>query len=447
LQSTPVSTRSAIHNTAWLYMEKMVTMAVLLLVNIVMARELGPKYFGTYSLLLSYIALFTPLIALGLNAIVIRELCNDKDNEGKIIGTVLTLRLLGVLLGTTCILVLASHVIEVLSPYYVLVIILVVGNSFSIFNLLEHWFQSRMQSKSIAVIRTSVLLIFSVIKLLVAFTEPSLSNFIIVQSVEWAVVGCVFGLTYYKKRNKSHKIEIDFRYGIKLLRESIWLIFSGIAAVIYLKIDQLMLGIMVDETAVGIYAIAVKFSEIWYFFPTALAAAFFPKLLSDKIISVDLYNNSLQLLLDCMFAFSLLVITFTVICSPIFIPFLYGFDYEQSASLLNIQIWACCFVFMRAITSKWLIAESLVRFSLVSQGSGAVINVIMNYYFIPLWQAEGAAWSTLVSYSFASYFCFWIFKDTRPMARKMTLALFFPIRLKSNLYKIKMLFHKNVSPK
>jgi len=445
LQLSPVSVKNALHNTAWLYLEKILTMAALLLVNIVMARELGPKYFGTYSLLLSYFALFTPLIALGLNAIVIRELCNEKHSEGKIIGTVLTLRLLGVLLGTVCILVLAGHVIEVLSPHYVLVVILVVGNSFSIFNLFEHWFQSRMQSKSIAVIRTSVLLIFSVIKLLVAFTTPSLFNFIVVQAVEWAVVGGVFALTYYKKRNRSHKIEIDFRYGIKLLRESIWLIFSGIAAVIYLKIDQLMLGIMVDETAVGIYSIAVKFSEIWYFFPTALAAAFFPKLLSDKSVSVELYNDSLQLLLDCMFAFSLLIITFTVMLSPIFIPFLYGSDYEQSTSLLNIQIWACCFVFMRAITSKWLIAESLVRFSLVSQGSGAIINVVMNFYFIPVWQAEGAAWATLVSYCFASYVCFWIFKETRPMARKMTSALFFPIRLKSNILKLKLLFRKNAT--
>ena len=311
------------------------------------------------------------------------------------------------------------------------------------FNLFEHWFQSRMQSKSIAVIRTSVLLTFSVIKLLVAFVEPSLLIFIIVQAVEWSVVGCVFGLTYLKKRDKSHKIEIDLRYGIKLLKESIWLIFSGIAAVIYLKIDQLMLGIMVNETAVGIYSIAVKFSEIWYFFPTALAAAFFPKLLSDKNLSVESYENSLQLLLDCMFVFSLLVVIFTIVFSSVFIPFLYGPDYVQSASLLNIQIWACCFVFMRAISSKWLIAESLVRFSLVSQGSGAIINVAMNYYLIPIWQAEGAAWATLVSYCFASYLCFWFFKDTRPMARKMTSALFFPIRLKSNLQKIKLLFLKN----
>jgi O-antigen/teichoic acid export membrane protein len=430
LITSQINTKSALKNTIWLYLEKIIAMVILLLVNIVMARQLGPEYFGSLSITLSFIAIFTPIIALGLNAIVTRELCLDRANEGKIVGTVLALRFFGVVLGAACILLLANSVIDVLKPHFVLILILVLGNSFSVFNLIEHWFQSRMESKYVSVIRTAVLVVFSAIRLTVAYVEPSILNFVIVQAAEWTVVGVVLALTYYKKRSKAYSFEIDLGYGLRLLKESIWLIFSGVAAVIYLKIDQLMLGAMVGEKEVGIYSIAVKFSEIWYFFPTALAASFLPKLLSDKSLSAEKYNKALQMLLDFMFALALFVAIFTVLFSSFFIPFLYGSAYAESVNLLNIQIWACCFVFMRAISSKWLIAESLVKFSLISQGSGAIINIFMNYYLIPIWQAEGAAWATLVSYFFASYVCFWLFTDTRTMAIKMTRALLFPMRLK-----------------
>ena len=404
-----------------------------------MARQLGPTYFGTFSMLLSFVSLFTPLIALGLNAIVTRELCVAKVNEGKVIGTVVFLRLIGVLLGALCILLIANNLIDTLEAHYYLIVILVIGNSFSLFNFFEFWFQSRMESKYVSIIRTVVLIVFSLVKLSVAYTEPVLINFIVVQAVEWLTAGCVLGVFYLFKRSKIHQLEIDISYGVGLLRESVWLIFSGVAAVIYLKIDQLMLGIMVDEATVGIYSIAVKFSEIWYFFPTALAASFFPKLLKDKDECTNKYENSLQLLLDGMFAFSLFIILFTILFSKSFIPFLYGDEYLNSAGLLNIQIWACCFVFMRAVTSKWLLAESLVKYSLVSQGAGACINVAMNYFLIPIWHAEGAAWSTLFSYFFASYLSFWFFKETRPIAKKMTMALTFPVRIKSSLQKLSLL--------
>ncbi|MFT5813053.1 MAG: O-antigen/teichoic acid export membrane protein [Psychroserpens sp.] len=432
LQPPSISSSSALKNTIWLFSEKVIAMAILLLVNIVMARQLGPEYFGSLSILLSFIAIFTPIIALGLNAIVTRELCIDKSNEGKIVGTVLVLRCVGVVIGTTCILILANSVVEVLKPHFVLILILVVGNSFSLFSLIEHWFQSRMESKYVSVIKTIILMVFSAIRLVVAYAEPNILNFVIVQAAEWTVVGVILAAAYFKKRKKTFSLEVDLVYGIKLLKESVWLIFSGVAAVIYLKIDQLMLGAMVGETEVGIYSVAVKFSEIWYFFPAALAASFFPKLLNDKHLSPEKYNNALQMLLDFMFLLALVVAVFTVLFSSFFIPFLYGAEYLDSVKLLNIQIWACCFVFMRAISSKWLIAESLVKFSLLSQGSGAIINIVMNYYLIPIWKAEGAAWATLVSYFFASYVCFWLFSDTRQMARKMSLALFFPMRARSH---------------
>jgi O-antigen/teichoic acid export membrane protein len=59
-------------------------------------------------------------------------------------------------------------------------------------------------------------------------------------------------------------------------------LLSGIAIMIYMKIDQIMLGQMVGDEAVGIYSAAVRISEVWYFVPIAIVASVFPAILEAK---------------------------------------------------------------------------------------------------------------------------------------------------------------------
>ena len=54
------------------------------------------------------------------------------------------------------------------------------------------------------------------------------------------------------------------------------------AAVIYLKIGQIMLEQMVRLEAVGIYSVAVRLSEVWYFFAAAVVISVFPALLKAR---------------------------------------------------------------------------------------------------------------------------------------------------------------------
>ncbi len=439
MNDNKINSANAILNAVWLYGEKIATMSMQLLINVVIAREFGPSDYGLFNMLLAFVALFAPFIALGLNAIVTRELLTKPELEGKIIGTVLFLRAFGMLIGSAAILVLGSWLVDSIQPHLLFVFILLLGNSFSVFLVLDHWLQSRMESKFAATIRTISLALFGAGKIVVAIWHQDLFLLFVIQALEWIFVGvCFFGV-YLKRRKSSQFLGIDLGYGFGLLKESVWLIFSGIAAVIYLKIDQIMLGSMVGQEEVGVYSVAVKLSEIWYFFPIALAASFFPKLIKDKKTNPIMYEKMLQGLIDLVFVFSLIVVTFTLAFSWFFVPFIFGAEYQRSASLLNIQIWACCFVFMRAITSKWLIAESMVKFSLLSQGTGAILNVVLNLYLIPLYQAEGAAWATLLSYFFASYLCFWIFPSTRTVALKMTLAVVGIFRMKDFYYQLKKL--------
>ena len=52
-----------------------------------------------------------------------------------------------------------------------------------------------------------------------------------------------------------------------LLVESWPLLLSGISIMVYMKIDQIMLGQILGDESVGIYSAALRISEIWYFIP------------------------------------------------------------------------------------------------------------------------------------------------------------------------------------
>ena len=83
---------------------------------------------------------------------------------------------------------------------------------------------------------------------------------------------------------------------------------------------------------------------------------------------------------------------------------------------------------MRAAFSKWILVEDAIAFSMITQGSGAGANVLLNLVFIPLYGGLGAAIATIISYSMASYFSLFFYKKSREIFWMMTKSLVAPFR-------------------
>ena len=215
--------------------------------------------------------------------------------------------------------------------------------------------------------------------------------------LEFFVAGMVY---LYVAKNKIIKnaVQISYESSASLIKDCLPLIFSGAIVLLYMKVDQIMLGKMVNQTEVGMYVAATRLSEAWYFVGLTLIGVYFPKMLSIK-------NNQGQtaywsaIVKDGRWiiwgALALAVVT-SFIASPL-INFFYGEVYAASASVLVVSIWAVPFVYLGAIASKMYVAES--KQSLVFWRScwGLLINVILNFWLIPLYGAMGAAIATLVS--------------------------------------------------
>jgi O-antigen/teichoic acid export membrane protein len=213
-----------------------------------------------------------------------------------------------------------------------------------------------------------------------------------------------------------------------LLSESWPLVLSALGAALYLRIDQVMLGQMKGASEVGIYAAAARLSETWYFVAAAIVASSFPYLLQLRAEDPTRYAVRLQQLYDTLAWVAISLAVIVTLLAPLIVHVLYGSAFAASAGILQVHIWAGVFIYMRTAFSKWLVAERMLMFSLVTQGAGAVVNVILNLALIPQWGGLGAAWATVVSYAAASYLVLPFFGPTRPAALMMTKALVAPAR-------------------
>ena len=73
-------------------------MAVGFTVGIYVARQLGPSKYGLLNYAISLVGIFSVVISLGLDQIVVRELVKTPENRDKLLGTTFILRVIGVIL-------------------------------------------------------------------------------------------------------------------------------------------------------------------------------------------------------------------------------------------------------------------------------------------------------------------------------------------------------------
>lgn len=161
--------------------------------------------------------------------------------------------------------------------------------------------------------------------------------------------------------------------------------------------------------------------------PVALMGAVFPALWQRRTDAAA-YERSLQASLDLLFALALLLAVLVQLIGRPLVHWLFGAQFDASVPVLQIHIWAGLFVFMRALLSRWLLAEDLLRFSLLTHLSGAVMNVLLNLWLIPGYGAVGAAIATVISYACAGWLALFVMPRTRPMGRMMARSLLLPLR-------------------
>lgn len=378
-------------------------MAIGLSVGVYVARYLGPGQYGQLNYAIAFVGLFGAIAGMGLDNIVVRELVHFPERQHELLGTSLILKLFGFLLMLPAI-GLGIQFTHNDNNSNLFIGIVALGYAFQAFNVIDLNFQARVESQYVVKIQIAAQMIIAIFQISCIWLKAPLIYFVIITSVNSILLA--LGLSYIYSVKYESLILWKFRFSIarKLLKDAWPLLLSGLAIMGYMRIDQVMIKNMLDNKAVGIYAAAVKLSEVWYFLPMTISSSLFPAIINARKQSEDLYLNRLQRLHNLLVFICIVIALPGSLLSLYIIRILYGEAYASAASVLGINIWAGLFVALGVASSKFLIAENLQLRTFFRTAAGMGINVILNLILIPHYGINGAAVATLVSYAFAGYF-------------------------------------------
>lgn len=414
---------------AWLLAQRAVEAALALTVGVWTARYLGTGAFGVLQYAIAFVALFNPITNLGLNALLVRHLVQAPERAREVLGTAAALRFTAAL-ASLAVAVAIMRVMRPESPVAIwFVALLSLGTFFESLHVIEYWLHAQSAFREAAVARMIAVIVAASLRAWAILTGQDLRIFVAISAAEPFLIAAALALIYRGARNRPERWRLSSPIARELLSESWLLILSGVGATIYFKIDQVMIGEMLGAESVGVYAAAARLSEAGYFIPTLIATAAFPTLLRTRGADGREYRRLLQSGYDALAWLGIFVAIVLSLGSGPLIRTLYGPPFAEAAGVLAIHTWAAIFIFMRALLSKWLIAEKLLVFSVVTHIAGALTNVVLNLVMIPSLGIRGAAWATVLSYAVASYAALFFHAKTRDTARMMTLALFAPFRL------------------
>lgn len=398
-------------NTSWMFLGQS-TMVISLLINIWIARNLGPSNYGSLSYIFAYVGIFSFIANLGVNDILIRDLVRTPEKKNELLGTAFRLLSYG---GVLAFLISSVSILFVESSPVIRLLVILYSTIFlySPVNVIAAYFQATVQAKKNAQAQMVGTILTSILKIFLLATNQGIIWLTLAFTLDYVIGTILYIWNYlhselrFKSWTYNKSIALNFFYS------SIYLMLSSAAGYILLKIDQVMIKFFLDETAVGLYAVAVKLSEIWYFIPAIICASIFPAIINSKKNDEGQYKRRLTRLYVFLGAAAVLIaLPITLLASPI-ITVLFGPAYTASVPLLQIYVWSGVGLFLMTGINRYLMAENYLKSIFVYSLVSVVTNIVLNILFIPQIGLLGAAWATLVSYLISPIIVFILSLTTR----------------------------------
>jgi O-antigen/teichoic acid export membrane protein len=399
-------------NMSWLFIEKAVRMVIGFTVGIYVARQLGPAKYGILNYAISFAAIFSFLVSLGMDQIMVRELVKFPEKRDELMGTSLLLRLAGYIImlgGIWGGLALSNNDMNT----NLIILVIAAGYLFQIFQTIDFYFQAHVLSKYVAISQMTAWIIVSALRAVFAYLNLPLLFFAYLEAGNIILTSLGYLIFYILKADSVAKWRYKTATAKFLLKNSWPLMLSSVAIMIYMRIDQIMIKAMIGAEAVGQYAVAVRLCEIWYILPGIIVGSLFPAIIRSREVSESHYKHRLQMLFSFMIWSAIAISAFFTFAGEYIIIQLYGHKYSDSALVFRIYTWVTVFVFYGTASGKWIINEQLQRYALYLSIMGCVTNVILNYILISRFMLCGAAAATLISYFIATYFGYFCIKKLR----------------------------------
>lgn len=386
----------------------------------IMTNDLGAASYGTYVTILAFVSTFSLLTDLGLNAVTTREIAKRPQDAQEIISHNMGLRLFLCLAIVPVISGLGFVFYPQATTELRLGILLMSCYLFfnAIWAVSSTYFASKVRNDIPAFVTSLQQVLFTGGVAIVAIIGWGLFGFI--TAYISTIAFCAVLLFWRVRSNLAIRPRVNIQAWRTVLRMSISVGLIAIIHAMYLKADSIMLSVMSGATAVGVYGVAYALLNIFSSLPGYLMGALTPSLAT---VSEEEFKQIVQKAFHFMMVLAGILTVGAFIIKDDAVLLVSSPEFAAAAMPFAILTLAIACSYVGSIFSYASIAVSKHhKFVYLSLGT-LLLNISINFAFIPRFGIVGAAWATVISEFVAMTIGYWLFRRQTRVALDMSVIL------------------------
>ena len=406
-----------LNNASWIIACKIMQSVCSFIIGVFTARYLGPTSYGLISYAASIVAFFLPIMQLGFSSTLVREIVNQPEREGQVLGTSLALNIISSIacvIGITTFSFLSTptetETIVVCGLYSLSLV-------FQASEMIQYWFQAKLLSKYPSIVSLVAYVVVSLYKVYILIAGKSVRWFAVTHVIEACIIASAL-LIIYLKCGKQ-KLSFSFELAKEMFSRSKHYISAAMMVVVFQQTDRLMLKWMLNETETGYYSASLTCLGITGFVFMAIIDSARPSILESKKRSEKEYAEKLTMLYTVVNLLSLAQSIAMTVFAKMIIGIIFGADFLPASRVLQVAVWYTAFGYYGTVRNVWILAEEKQQYLWKINLAGATLNVVLNFILIPILGGVGAAVASLATQLFTNVVLCFVIKPIRPCLRYM----------------------------
>ncbi len=374
---------------------------------IVAARYLGVENFGQFSFIISLTTLFLTLTDAGINFYSIREIARDKNLAPTIFGNALMLKTflafiaIAILNGIVAIFhYTPQEALGFKIASLMLFLDTAIQQVYAMFRA-----HQKMEYESIGlIIETTIIVSLGITVLLMGYSYLALlAIYILAKAIN-------FTFSFNLCLRKITPITWFWNPGFskELLKKSFPFALNMIFGLVAFRLDIILLRSLKDAYYVGIYRATLSIIFTVIIFAGMYQTAIYPILSRLFLSSLEklkyAIESSMSILLFVSFGIAILLYKF----ADVIILTIFGQDYAPSIVIFRILVLMLPLKFINQVLGITLDAINKQNIRPYIAGTCIVINGVLNFIFISLFSAKGAAVATILT-EFSIFILYYFF--------------------------------------
>lgn len=361
------------------------------------SRILLPVGTGKISFVTSIVSYFTMIANLGIPTYGIRSCAKVRDNKEELSRIVHELFIINIITSVISYLLLFGLVILLPTLRQEKILFLVISSTILLNTMGMEWLYKALEQYTYITLRS---ILFKFIAIILMFVFVHTRNDYVIYGGISVFASVASNVLNFINVHRYISMRLVGNYQIKRHIKSVGVFFAmSCATTIYTNLDTVMLGFMKGSEEVGYYNAAVKIKVVLIGIVTSLGAVLLPRCsyFIEKSM-IDEFKRISCKAINFVFLFATPMMVYFILFAKPCIYFLSGSAYAGAIFPMKIIMPTILLIGITNILGiQILVPLGNEIFVLYSEIAGAVVNLLFNAFFIPVYGASGAAIGTLIA--------------------------------------------------